>query len=125
MAKKEVKKTYTPEELVQLEDKILELAEKKGAAENYLFRKTFENYKFQLDLMERLKKSIKEDDLIVEKEYVKGRPSITIHPAINEFNKTCSAANGTVGTLIKIMGNFSKANNGSEPATAIYDFLNS
>ena len=40
---------------------------------------------------------------IVEKEYVKGRQNLVANPAITEYNKTATAANGTVATLINII----------------------
>lgn len=90
--------------------KIEEEAEKKGLSENYFFQTTFERYKTQLHIMNELKDSIDIEGPLVEKEYVKNRPSITINPAITEYNKTASAANGTVTTLIKILASFSGSN---------------
>ena len=87
--------------------KIEEEAEQKGLSENYFFQTTFERYKTQLHIMNELKDSIDIEGPLVEKEYVKGRPSITINPAISEYNKTVSAANGTVTTLIKLLASFS------------------
>ena len=78
----------------------------------------------QLTIMEKLKEAIEEDGPLVEKTYVKERTNICIHPAISEYNKTASAANGTVTTLIKILGSFSPTD-GSGPADAMMDFLNS
>lgn len=43
------------------------------------------------------------DGCLVSKEYVKGRKNVYTHPAISEYNKTSTAANQTVQTLIKII----------------------
>lgn len=124
MAKKSIKTEFTAEDLAALEEKILKLAEKKGCSENYFFRTTFERYKTQLKIMEELKEKIEDTGAFVEKSYTKGSSNIYINPAITEFNKTASAANGTVTTLVKILGNFSSTD-GTGPADAMMDFLNS
>jgi hypothetical protein len=41
---------------------------------------------------------------------VKGRGNLYVNPAITEYNKTSTAANGTVATLINIVERF-----GDEP----------
>lgn len=83
--------------------KILEEAEKKGITNNYFFSTTFERYQMQIKIMKDLAVQIEEMGPTVSKEYVKGRGNVYTNPAITEYNKTSSAANGTVVTLIKIM----------------------
>jgi len=95
--------------LEQKAAKILEEAEKKGLSENYFFQTTFERYQTQLKIMNELKDSIDIEGPLVEKTYVKDRPCLSVNPAISEYNKTASAANGTVTTLIKILASFSGA----------------
>ena len=87
---------------------MIRLAEEGGVEQNYFFRTTFERYKLQLKTLQRLKKEIEGKDLIIEKEYVKGRPNLTANPAIGEYNKTATAANQTVQTLIKIIQTFTE-----------------
>ena len=58
--------------------------------------------------MERLKKQIDAEEVLIEKEYVKGRVNVVANPAIGEFNKTRTAANGTVSTLINIVKQLSE-----------------
>lgn len=84
---------------------ILKEAEEKGLKQNFFFATTFERYKFQIEMMDELKDQIKELGPMVSKEYVKGRQNICINPAITEFNKTCTAANNTLATLINIIKN--------------------
>ena len=50
-----------------------------------------------------MEKKIKEDGTLVTKEYVKGRGNVYTHPAIAEYNKTATASNQTVATLMKII----------------------
>ena len=72
----------------------------------------------QIKLLEQLKASITENGMTVEKEYVKGRVNIVINPAITEYNKTASAANQTVQTLIKIVQAY---NDGADMSSAAED----
>jgi hypothetical protein len=82
---------------------ILEIAEKYGVEQNFLFITTFKRYQVQLSILDDLEKTIEEDGSLVTKEYVKGRGNLYTHPAISEYNKTSTSANQTVATLIKIV----------------------
>lgn len=82
---------------------VLRIAQEHGVEQNFFFITTFERYQVQLDILDDLEKTIKDDGALVTKEYVKGRENVYTHPAINEFNKTCTSANQTVATLIKII----------------------
>lgn len=123
--KKEKDKRLSLEEMGQ---KILEDANKKGLVENYYFQTTFKRYQTQLRLMDELDEAIKSEGPLVEKTYVKGRGNIAVNPAITEYNKVASAANGTVATLIKILVAFTSKADGSATVTpdgSLADFLNS
>lgn len=85
---------------------LIRMAEDSGVEQNYFFKTTFDRYKFQLKTMERLEKELKNGDVLVEKEYIKGRPNLVANPAIAEYNKTATAANQTVTTLLKIIVTF-------------------
>ena len=84
-------------------DEIIAAASKTGADTNLFYVATLDRYNTQMQIMEDLKKSIAADGMTVVKEYVKGRQNIVINPAVTEYNKTASAANNTVQTLIKIV----------------------
>lgn len=100
---------------------ILEQAEKRGVSSNYFFATTFNRYQVQMKILDDLQKAIDEYGATVTKEYVKGRENLVANPAISEYNKTATAANGTVATLIKIMDALS-----SEPDNqdSLSEFLN-
>ena len=89
--------------LNQQASKILEEAEKSGVKTNYFFKTTFKRYKMQMKILRDLEKSIKEHGALVTKEYVKGRENLVSNPAITEYNRTSTAANGTVATLLNIL----------------------
>lgn len=103
---------------------ILEQAERTGAKGNFFFRTTFERYQTQLKIMSDLKKEIEKDGAIVTKEYVKGRQNVYTHPAIGEYNKTATAANGTVATLINIVKSFSDEETHGSKLQGLIDSLN-
>lgn len=88
-------------------DRLLVQAEDKGVANNFFFRTTFKRYQVQMKILTDLEKAIAEHGATVTKEYVKGRQNLTANPAITEYNKTATAANGTVATLINIMRSLS------------------
>ena len=84
-------------------DKLIEQAEEKGVSNNFFFVTTFRRYQVQMKIMADLEKEINDLGATVKKEYVKGRTNVYTNPAITEYNKTATAANGTVSTLINIM----------------------
>lgn len=105
----------------QQAEQILKQAEEKGISQNFFFSTTFKRYMVQLDIMTDLEKSIKEHGATVTKEYVKGRENLVANPAITEFNKTATAANGTVSTLINILKSLTDE---PDKKDALTEFLN-
>lgn len=90
-------------DLNQQAQEILKIAEKHGVEQNFFFITTFKRYQVQINILNDLEKTIKTESALVTKEYVKGRKNIYAHPAIGEYNKTSTAANQTVQTLVKII----------------------
>lgn len=84
-------------------NKLLEQAEERGVSSNFFFVTTFKRYQVQMRILNDLEKAINEYGATVTKEYVKGRQNLVANPAITEYNKTTTAANGTVSTLINII----------------------
>lgn len=95
-------------------DRLLEQAEQKGVANNFFFRTTFKRYQVQMRILADLEAAIAEYGATVTKEYVKGRQNLVANPAITEYNKTSTAANGTVATLINIIKTLSEEGGGSK-----------
>ena len=100
------KQTAKKNNLNAVAKQLIELAERGGVEQNFFFVTTFSRYKTQLNTLTRLQKEIDESDVLIEKEYVRGRPNIVANPAIGEYNKTSTAANQTVATLLKIITTF-------------------
>jgi cell fate (sporulation/competence/biofilm development) regulator YmcA (YheA/YmcA/DUF963 family) len=90
-------------DLNQQAKEILDIAEKHGVEQNFFFLTTFKRYQVQINILNDLEKTINSQGTLVTKEYVKGRGNIYTHPAITEYNKTSTAANQTVQTLVKII----------------------
>lgn len=99
---------------------ILEQAQEKGVRENFFFVTTFKRYQVQMSILSDLEKAINNLGTTVTKEYVKGRENICVNPAITEYNKTATAANGTVATLVKIVQSFA---NDAEEKDELLEFL--
>ena len=95
-------------------EEVLKIAQEHGVEQNFLFITTFERYQMQLQILADLKIKIEEDGALVTKEYVKGRENVYTHPAISEYNKTCTSANQTVATLIKIIKSLRNGENDDE-----------
>ncbi len=88
-------------------DIILKKAQDRGVSTNFFFVTTFKRYQVQMRILNDLEAAIIEHGATVTKEYVKGRQNLVANPAITEYNKTSTAANGTVATLINIIKAFS------------------
>lgn len=84
-------------------NEVLKKAEERGVQSNFFFVTTFKRYQVQMKILADLEKAITEYGTTVTKEYVKGRQNLVANPAITEYNKTATAANGTVATLMKII----------------------
>ena len=106
-------------------NEILRIAEEFGVEQNFLFLTTFKRYQVQLKILNELEQKIKEDGTLVTKEYVKGRGNVYTHPAISEYNKTATASNQTVATLIKIIKSLRNddGGEGSEAKDELLDIL--
>ena len=104
-------------------EEILQKAEAFGVDKNFFFITTFRRYMVQLKILNELETAIKNDGVLVTKEYVKGRKNVYTNPAITEYNKTATAANGTVGTLMSILKQLTNDENGDEQQSKIEKFL--
>lgn len=120
MSKK--KEPPTPMTLQQQADEIVRRAQEKGVSTNFFFVTTFKRYQVQMKIMSDLEETIKEEGATVTKEYVKSRANLYVNPAISEYNKTATAANGTVATLMKILTTFAEEEE-KKPADLMSEFL--
>ena len=105
MARKRIVKNMTLQEQAE---EILRRATEKGVSGNFFFVTTFKRYQVQMKILTELEKEIQRTGTTVTKTYVKGRENICTNPAIAEYNKTSTAANSTVDTLVRIMEKLSE-----------------
>ncbi len=113
----------TKSELKKQASQILKMAEARGVQNNFFFATTFKRYLTQLEILERLEAAINEYGPTVTKEYVKGRENLVANPAINEYNKTATAANGTVKTLMDIIKSVPAEDTGRGLADVMADLM--
>ena len=105
-------------------NEILRKAEERGVQSNFFFVTTFKRYQVQMKIMAELEKEILELGATVKKEYVKGRTNIYTNPAITEYNKTATASNNTIATLLKIIETLPKEEQGKSLAEELNDLIN-
>lgn len=89
--------------LQQQANEILQQAQERGVQSNFFFVTTFKRYQVQMTMLTELERAFAEYGATVTKEYVKGRQNLVANPAISEYNKTATAANNTVKTLMEII----------------------
>lgn len=102
---------------------VLAKAEAKGVQTNFFFVTTFKRYQVQMQILSDLEREIKELGATVSKEYVKGRKNVYTNPAITEYNKTATAANGTVGTLMAILKQLTSEDTGENQQSKLEKLL--
>lgn len=100
-------------DLNAMAEEILRIAAEHGVEQNFFFLTTFKRYQVQIKILNDLEKTIKTEGNMVTKEYVKGRKNVYTHPAIGEYNKTSTAANQTMQTLLKIVSTMRDDGGGS------------
>ena len=105
MARKRIVKNMSLQEQAE---EILRRATEKGVSSNFFFVTTFKRYQVQMRILTELEKEIQKTGTTITKTYVKGRENICTNPAIAEYNKTSTAANSTVSTLIQIIDKLSE-----------------
>ena len=94
---------HNAEELLSMNEQakvILEKARAKGIEHTFMFTTTFQRYVELISHMAELQKSLKDDKLMITKEYVKGRKNLYVHPALAAYNQTAAQANNTAKILM-------------------------
>lgn len=103
---------------------ILRLAKEYDVSNNFLFTTTFKRYVTQINVLENLSKTISQEDILVTKEYVKGRGNIYVHPAVKEFNNTTNSANTTVKTLLSLIETAKQQKDAGDDVDPLWQVLN-
>lgn len=79
-----------------------EASEALGLGEDLLYQSTLERYINQIEMLESMREQVEEGPAIIEREYIKGKPSPYANPIISEYNKAVSAANQTCSLLSRL-----------------------
>lgn len=105
-------------------NEIIKIAEEYGVQSNFFFITTFKRYQVQLNILSELEKTMKEEGMLVHKEYVKGRKNLYANPAVAEYNRTTDSANKTVATLMRIIRNFITAEQSEDDEDPLLKIIN-
>ena len=103
---------------------IIRIAEESGVQSNFFFITTFKRYQVQLNILTELERTMKEEGMLVSKEYVKGRKNLYSNPAVAEYNRTTDSANKTVSTLMRIIRNFNVEETSEEDDDPLMKIIN-
>lgn len=98
----------TEKNVKELAKGILEEARKTGFDTDASFMTSYHLLEVQIEMLESLEKSFKEDGATITKEYVKGRENVYVHPAVDKYTKTSDSA---FNKILKLKEMVKKDNN--------------
>lgn len=87
---------------------IIAKAQQMGQEQNFLFMSQFKQYVVLINTLSKLEKQMENDELMITKEYVKGRKNLYANPVVGEYVKVSNACNNTALALVKIITGLSK-----------------
>lgn len=90
--------------------RVFEAVKNLSSGDKMLFEELFDVFETHVGICRQLKEEMKDDGVIIEKEYVKGRPTIVAHPAISNYNASSKALTSTVGQLSKLFDKLDDSN---------------
>ena len=89
--------------------KLLAFGKTFDVAEDEDFKAAVKTYAEQAALIASMRNQLAEDGMTVEKEYVKGRANVCVHPLVQEIPKHVDSANRTLGLINDIIVKRGKA----------------
>ena len=89
--------------------KLLAFGKQYGVAEEEDYKAAAKTYAEQAALIATMRNQLAEDGMTVEKEYVKGRVNVCVHPLVQEIPKHVDSANRTLGLINDIIVKRGKA----------------
>lgn len=84
-------------------DDLMSLAKRFNVDTNEMFISCAKQYEMQVNLIDKMKKAIEDDEMLVTKEYVKGRENVMANPLIKELPKHYDSANKTLSIMLNII----------------------
>ena len=106
---------------------IMERAQQMGQEQNFLFLSQFKQFVVLINNLGKLEQELENNDLLITKEYVKGRQNLCANPVIGEYVRVSNACNSTAVTLVKIITGLSKdkvKNDTEEKKNSLLDIIN-
>lgn len=100
-------------------DDLMNLAKRYSVENNEMFISAARQYEMQMKLIEKMKEAIEDDEMLVTKEYVKGRENVMANPLVKELPKHYDSANKTLGMMLDII----ESMGGKEKATSKLEAL--
>ena len=88
---------------------ILQEAIERGYQDDASFLTSYHLLEVQIEMLDSLEKSFKEDGATITKEYVKGRENVYVHPAVDKYTKTSDSAFNKILKLREMMNQENKA----------------
>ena len=102
-------------------EKIIEQAEEMGLLDNLMFETLLNTFTDQRETLQRLKKQIDADEVLVAKEHTRGLTNTVVNPCISAYNSTANAMCNTVSAMAKVLKEFSEKE--EEPADELAEIL--
>ena len=96
---------------------ILEDAKEKGLDNDSCFLTSYHMLEVQVEMLDSLEKTFKEDGSIITKEYVKGRGNVYIHPAVDKYTKISDSA---FNKILKLKEMLDKSSNYDDDVVSKY-----
>lgn len=84
-------------------DDLMNLARRYQVDTNEMFISCANQYAMQVNIINKMKEAIENDEMVVTKEYVKGRENVMANPIIKELPKHYDSANKTLGMMLGII----------------------
>jgi hypothetical protein len=88
---------------------ILQEAIDRGYQDDASFLTSYHLLEVQIEMLDSLEKSFKEDGATITKEYVKGRENVYVHPAVDKYTKTSDSAFNKILKLREMMNQENKS----------------
>jgi len=85
---------------------IIVKAKKVGLDEDPIFCTTYHLLLTEIEMLDGLEKSFKEEGVTVEKSYVKGESNVYCHPAVDKYAKVSDSALKKIVTLEKMLSKY-------------------
>lgn len=92
--------------LVKQAKEIIKKAEKVGIDTDPIFCTTYHLLLTEIEMLEGLEKSFREEGVTVEKEYVKGRKNLYISPSVDKYAKVSDSALKKIVALDKMLSKY-------------------